>query len=102
MKKDTVPVPCRSGVFEESPLKSRAVHGATICDVILPINTQYGAKSRHSRENGNLEALVPIGFEFMKHALQTSLRPSLGTPPRVTGGLKAGSLHKRQQQAIEP
>ena len=26
-------------LFEKSPLKSRAVHGATICDVILPINT---------------------------------------------------------------
>ena len=36
------------------------------------------AKSRHSRENGNLEALVPIGFEFMKQALQTRLRPRPG------------------------
>ena len=26
-------------LFQKSPLKSRAVHGATICDVILPINT---------------------------------------------------------------
>ena len=58
---------CEKGLFQKSPLKSRAVHGATICDVIFPINTQYGAKSRHSRENGNLEALAPIGFEFMKH-----------------------------------
>ena len=26
-------------LFQKSPLKSRAVHGATICDVIIPINT---------------------------------------------------------------
>ena len=26
-------------LFQKSPLKSRAVHGATICDVILPNNT---------------------------------------------------------------
>ena len=58
-------------LFQKSPLKSRAVHGATIYDVVLPINTQYGAKPRHSRENGNLEAGVPIGFEFMKQALET-------------------------------
>ena len=26
-------------LFQKSPLMSRAVHGATICDVILPIDT---------------------------------------------------------------
>ena len=58
-------------MFQKSPLKNQAVHDATIYDINPPINTQYGAKSRHSRENGNLEALAPIGFEFMKHPLET-------------------------------
>ena len=57
-------------LFPKSPLKNQAVHGATIYDINPPITTQYGAISRHSRENGNLEALAPIGFEFMKHPLQ--------------------------------
>ena len=63
-------------LFQKSPLKSRTVHGATIYDINPPINTQYGRKSRHSRENGNLEVGVPVGFEFMKQALQT--RPGAG------------------------
>ena len=54
-------------LFQKSPLKNQAVHGATIYDINPPINTQYGRKSRHSRENGNLEAGVPVGFELVKH-----------------------------------
>ena len=58
-------------VFHKSPLKSQAVDGATIYDISLAINTEYGAKSRHSRENGNLEAGIPVGFKFVKHALRS-------------------------------
>ena len=69
----------RSGLkslFQKSPLKNRAVHCATIYDISPSITTVYVPKSRHSRENGNLEAGVPVGFELMKQALET--RPYIG------------------------
>ena len=58
-------------LFQKSPLKNRAVHCATIYDISPSITTVYVPKSRHSRENGNLEAGVPVGFELMKQALET-------------------------------
>ena len=39
-------------------------------------NTQYGTKHRHSRENGNLDAGMPMRLDFVKDALQTRPRSS--------------------------
>ena len=38
-------------------------------------------------ENGNLEALVPIGFEFKKQALQTHLASARDAQPSRVHGL---------------
>ena len=56
-------------LFQKSPLKNRAVHCEAIYDISPPITTVYVPKSRHSRENGNLEAGVSVGFELVKHPL---------------------------------
>ena len=67
-------------LFQKSPLMNQAVHGATIYDINLPINTQYGRKSRHSRENGNqspelvkqtLETRLPNGREAVPNSIRS-------------------------------